>query len=386
MKRGTLVLTLVGFVGLLFWACNETSGPTGSTKLSEAQETTSVQPLGSEGSTPGVVGPTPTECELIELNRASIKSEVDCKLGVRFYLEAPGATYFNVHLNGLNNGPILGPNTPGQWSEWYSLKAGSYTYTAAAEAKVDGKTIQCDHHNKTFKVPKCKCVKPTPPACEFGPAVYSPKDCTWTCPPCVMPEMPKCQYGPAQIDGCGWKCPPCVLDDPPFCPFGPAIPNLETCSYSCPPCTLQCQQPKILNTKLCVCECPPPGQAECPDQVYNNETCQWEGDCYECDMGDLTPKCYSGNIGNAQHFFNRFGICMKMTHKTGAQNKSCTSAKWNADAVVVKGGPGFRLYTNVKKGNKLCTYCPPGMPSIACKKPNISHIGYFKCNENAVCR
>lgn len=312
MKISIPILTV--FVGLM--ACGESSFSPSSPKVADP---VTVTPLPGTGATQPTVEPAEsTGCDLIKLVRSSVKSETDCKKGVRFYLEAPGADYFNIHLGGLNNGPILGPNAPGEWSKWYALKAGSYVYTAAAEAKVDGKVTQCDLHNKTFTIPECKegCVKPPAPQCDFGPAIYNAEDCTYQCPPCVMPPVPKCPFGEAIPVGCGWVCPPCVLDDPPEfphgppianletcewvcppcimppppeCPFGPPVPHPVVCSWVCPPCEVICPEGEHLHPETCDCWCDPIGKPECPEQTWNEELCVWEGDC-PCECEGM-PEC-----------------------------------------------------------------------------------------------
>lgn len=281
MKKGTL---LILSMALMVWACEKgLEGPLGPTSAGSGTPLAEETPPGpSNPSQPTAEPSAPKGCNAVQLNRASIKSEVDCKKGARFYAEAEvtaGEGYFNVHLGGLNNGPILGPNTLGKWSKWYDLNPGSYTYTLAAETKIEGKVEQCDRHNLTFTVPECYtgCIKPQPPQCPFGPPIYSSKDCTYTCPPCVLDDPPKCKHGPAvpDLEKCVWVCPPCVLPEPPECPFGPPIPDLEACKYTCPPCVK------------------PPQPEECKEPEWNEELCMWE--CCEmptppgCKYGPPTP-------------------------------------------------------------------------------------------------
>lgn len=399
MRKISPTLLMLLFVALV--ACGESYFAPSSPEAPEATIVT-LPPATPEATTPTVAPADPsidvvTECDVIQLVRASIKSETDCKKGARFYLEAPGATYFNIHLGGLNNGPILGPNTPGQWSEWYALEKGSYTYTAAAETKVDGSVIQCDHHNKTFTVPDCPCVKPPAPPCQFGPAIYDPRDCTFQCPPCDMPDQPKCPYGPAIMDGCGWKCPPCVLPDPPpcrygpaipdkeacewncppcvlptppDCPFGPAIPDRISCSWSCPPCEVICPEGEHLHPETCDCWCNPVGKPECVEQTWNEVTCSWEGDC-PCEYSISHPK-----VGKV---FCHNLVAQKMecshfapgTAQVGYTGGSTPFASMNADVVILKKGGGkvcgtkkrYIVYENVTAGDPLkagwshTTYC-----------------------------
>jgi len=100
--------------------------------------------------------------------------------------------------------------------------------------------------------------------------------------------------------------------------------------------------------------------------------------CYERDSGMFDEGCYEGNIDTAQHLYDRFGVCMTRIKRTDSTRRDWVLAAINADVVVVKGGNGYRLYNNVKKWEIIKTHC--------CNpKPNISHISYFVCDENAIC-
>lgn len=227
-------------------------------------------PLKSDSTVAPVVTPPNSErgCDVVQVDRNGIKVETKCD-NVRFFVNANvllGTGYYNIWLPAINAGTMLGPFQYGTWSSWKPLTPGVYAYTLAAETKTDsGKVYQCDRHKGTFTVPACKtgCVMPEAPKCEFGPALYDPKTCTWSCPPCVMPEPPKCQFGPPVPDGCGWVCPPCVLPPAPECPFGKAIPDMKACGWDCPPCVL-----------------PSPPQCEFGPPVPDREACDWT--CPEC--------------------------------------------------------------------------------------------------------
>lgn len=385
MKKQVCTTTLMASLAMLFAVSCADMGSKTLTSPSPALEPVVLAPSAPASATSAEL----KGCDVVQVERAGIKVETKCG-AVRFNVPATvtlGSGYYNIWLPAINAGTKLGPFDYGVWSPWQSMEEGEYTYALAAETiAADGTIYQCDRHKGDFII-VCACVQPAAPKCEFGSAVYNPKDCTYACPPCVMPEPPECQFGPPQIDGCGWKCPPCVLPPMPQCQFGPPIGDMNSCTWSCPPCTVECQLPKVLDPEACACVCPKPGKPDCPEQVWDAETCSWVGDCYECDMSSLNPGCYAGNISTKQHFFDRFGICMRRSQKTGSQNRSCTPAKRSADAVVVKGGPQFRLYINVTKGQRLCTYCPASpLAEAACKKPDISHISYFVCDENATCR
>lgn len=390
--------TLLMLLFVAFVACGESYFVPSSAEIPEATIATP-PPTSPENTTPGVTPAEHTECDVIQLVRSSIKSETDCKKGVRFYLEAPGATYFNIHLGGLNKGAILGPNTPGQWSKWYKLEPGSYSYTAAAQAEIDGSTIQCDHHNKTFTIPGCSadCLKPPPPECEFGAAIYNPGDCTWQCPPCYPPPMPACPSGVPTLDPgtCTWMCPPCVKPPAPTCPFGPAIWDGEackwicppcimppkptcpsgrepipdptvtctwscpsctppppptcpygpptydpvTCIWTCPPCVLTCDPGFRLDPIACICICKPVGKPECPEQKWSEETCAWEGDCLceysisHAEVGEVFCHDLVRQKNECSHF-------APGTAQIGYDDGSTPIASMSADVVIVKAGGG----------------------------------------------
>jgi len=174
------------------------------------------------------------------------------------------------------------------------------------------------------------------------------------------------------------------MPDEPECPFGPAIPDMEACDWSCPPCEIQCEEPKLPNLDTCSCECPPPGEPECVEQRYDEETCSWVGECLTCEDIELEPGCYPGNIDNVAQFKSYFEIdpdfCITRLKHIGSKPKSCIPSPIRAQWVVVKGGPQFRLYQNVGVGDQLCTYCPTaGLSETECAKPDISHISFFGC-------
>ena len=305
MKKGTLLILALA---LSVWACEKGLGPTSGPTSLEAPPTAEAPGGSSSPTNPAVVDPwDPKGCDLVQLNRSSIKEETDCKKGVRFYAEATvtaGTGYFNVHLGGLNNGPILGPNQLNTWSKWYSLEEGSYTYTLAAETEIYGHVEQCDIHNRTFTI-ECYtgCIKPLPPQCEFGPAIYSSKGCTYTCPPCILPPPPGCEFGdptPHPVV-CSWVCPPCPVLE---CEEGFTF-NTKTCQCEC---TLECLPNYHLHPETCDCWCDPIGEPECPEQTWNEETCSWVGECPpECEPP--AEQCAQLSPGPPREECAQVGLC-----------------------------------------------------------------------------
>lgn len=208
--------------------------------------------------------------------------------------------------------------------------------------------------------------------------------------PCKAEPMPNCSYGPAIYNpiNCSWKCPTCEMPEPPECPFGDAVPM--GCDWVCPPCTTQCAEGFHLHPETCDCWCDPVGEPECDNQVWNERTCSWEGDCYECDSSMFNEGCYEGNVDTSQHLFDQFGICMSRVQHSGSHWSSCKLAEIDAAVVIVKGGNGFRLYTDVQRWDIICSYCggltPSDVSEADTKRPNISHISYFDCDPSAICR
>jgi hypothetical protein len=198
------------------------------------------------------------------------------------------------------------------------------------------------------------------------------------CTPCIACE--DISFNPRKVDGHYIHVP-----KPPegtyYTVGDSAFQHTEEGTYG--PYANRCDSSRTVQVKLFDTHCS--RTVKCQQRNFT-----FRGDpCYQCDVTALNPGCYPGNIDNKQHLFNRFGICMQRTHRTGAQNRACTTSRWNAGVVIVKGGPGFRLYTNVRVGDRLCTYCPGGITGLSeaeCFKPNISHISYFRCNANAQCR
>jgi len=109
------------------------------------------------------------------------------------------------------------------------------------------------------------------------------------------------------------------------------------------------------------------------DWLFESEDCP-----YVCDYQGLAG-CYEGNVDTAQHLYDRFGVCMTRVEHMGNDTTNCTAASRSADLVVVKGGNQFRIYTDVTEDQWICSFCPNG------REPDISHISYFVCDENAQC-
>jgi len=186
-----------------------------------------------------------------------------------------------------------------------------------------------------------------PPRCEYGPARYDPKNCTYACPPCVMPPTPKCPFGPAIAEGCGWTCPPCMK---------------------------QCPEGTHLHPETCDCWCNPVGKPECAEQTWNENTCSWEGDC-PCEYSLSHPKvgqvfCHNLVIQKLEcsHF-------APGTTQVGYDGGSTPNASMSADVVIVKAGGGkvcgkkkrYIVYQDVTVGDPL--------------KSGWSHTTYCNCSQ-----
>lgn len=442
LKNACLISILSLSATLIALACSGNMDSLESPLAPTSTPSTSVPSKPSTETKPTVAPEQPTECERIQLKRSSIKAETDCEKGVRFYAEAADADYFNVHLGGLNNGPILGPNKPNEWSKWYKLDAGDYTYTLAMEQKRDGKVIQCDHHNKTFKIEPCRVPPECPRNAMLDISVYERREV-------IVDPCPKYKYfsytATSNLPITELSLPSgCTPSDPMngTCQFlvpkeGSTSHTISGKSYRTDPKMLCAQDSETMVVEPCqecrACEDykmtvfkrqdgsvfigdPPSGmyytvnggghyhdgQVVPPPELDCNEAgrivvnlydehcsrlqwCQkWEftyvGECF-CEDLELTPGCYRGNVDTVAHFKSYFQIpgdyCIRRVKKVGKKNKACFPSPVNADWAVVKGGPQFRLYVGVKKGQQLCTYCPEGVRE--CKKPDVSHASFFRC-------
>lgn len=398
MKKGTF-LTLA--LGLILWACqsglDSPASPSPHTAFPEG-----IQQQVEEPAQPAAPNEGGEErgCEIVQVQRARIKVETKCS-AVRFNVPATvtlGSGYYNIWLPAINAGTKLGPFEYGVWSPWQSMEEGEYVYALAAETKTaDGTIYQCDRHKGTFKV-ECPCVQGPAPKCEFGLAVYNPKNCTYECPPCVTPEQPKCQYGPPQIDGCGWKCPPCVLPPPIQCEFGPPISDMKSCSWSCPPCVVEwIEQSPVRENETDYGDCvpllathtTPPPTVDCPGTqsrtvdivVYEINSCTEETreksrnnitESAECTAQCEQPICHTQNKREGTTTVTKWckyrtqscSSCRTTRTSTYKYSKTCTVGngvyKWQCQNVP-PGTPGH--YPNHFNANSHDDFFGPCVPS-----------------------
>jgi hypothetical protein len=167
-----------------------------------------------------------------------------------------------------------------------------------------------------------------------------------------------------------WKC-----KDDPECPTPyPPRPNDKCDWIDYPTCDWEC--PK---------ECPPAPEKPCPGAEWlAYPECKWT-ECKHnyCEDINLAAGCYPGNIDTAVHFKNYFNIDpnapIGLAGAYGGGNTACIRSPLAAQWAVVKGGPQFRLYVDVKVGQEICTYCSDGGETIP--PPAISHISWFDCVE-----
>lgn len=258
--------------------------------------------------------------------------------------------------------------------------------------RIAGKYI----HGDKCPPPPEKCTPDPEPQCEYGPAIYNSKDCTYTCPPyeCIQPDPPKCLYGPAIWDAvaCEWSCPECescvdssesvsctVLPGPATptaLPPGPQSYEINCDAYASHEGTfsLTVGQTNVMNkdftgqktfkhlvpcsdgdftTKFfatvynsdsscdgiepcgedkdngeipkcdctlipcpplhhrhagdCKCWCDPVGEPECLNQVWDEATCSWIGECPVCELPPEQSFARRRPFGNPQAECAHFG-------------------------------------------------------------------------------
>jgi hypothetical protein len=385
----------------------------------------------------------------VQVKRASIKVETDCKKGVRFYVPATvtvGSGYYDIWLPAINAGTKLGPFAYNEWSEWVSLEPGSYKYHLAAETRTDDNTVyQCDRHRGDFKIeckekPECPTdsrfdikvrerkpdlkviTDPCPKLAYFTYEVTTnlgefeltlPQGCVETSATtgtCKFPVTESTTYH--TISGKAYSTSPRL-----FCGSDSEQMEVEGCKEcrSCENYKMNVHkrndgsvfigdvptgmyytinggghyhEAQILDAPDLDCE----QQGQIVINLYDEHcsrvvhcqiwTFRYVGEC-ECEDLELQEGCYPGNVDNVAQFKRYFNVpsdyCINRVKHIGQRNRACIPSPINADWAVVKGGPQFRLYVGVQKGQSLCTYCPPAQPGAQCKKPNISHISWFRC-------
>lgn len=118
----------------------------------------------------------------------------------------------------------------------------------------------------SLNVDACACECPV--VCE-PPRVLDPSTCSCGCPT-SEPECPEQVFNP---ETCGWEgdC-PCPPEE---CEEGFTW-NIQTCECEC---ALQCEPGYHLHPETCDCWCDPLFEPECPEQWWNEDLCEWEGDC-----------------------------------------------------------------------------------------------------------
>lgn len=416
LKNACFLLTLLWSVMLIVPSCTNTTDSNGS-----LMSPTSPGPADLVVPDPNPTQPTAlpepsSECGQIGLNRSSVRTKTECDKGVSFYVEATGATYFNIHLGGLNNGRILGPNNINEWSEWYLLDPGTYTYTVAAEKKLDdGSVIQCDYHGLSFTIDECYVDPKCPPGAYFNIELTEPENlvAVTRCPDSYLVHYQvntnlaefDFSYPAAYCSPNDNKSGVCKLqpnEEHVFegsCAFGDLTCGSDRKVFyrECTPCSACVEFPRPYQRddgNVFLPDLPGPmfwlvdGQPaaeqvvrlepECEETVsvtieLLDSTCgepvqcgTWEFEkggpsCMTCEDIDLDPDCYDGNIDTEAHFKSYFDIpsdvCITRIRHDGSSRFSCTMSPIDAKWVVVKGGNGFRLYQNVSKWDWLCTYC-----------------------------